>query len=72
MNIVDPELKTMGYAYRGGADYGCVYGQDFGYGWNDYGQNGMSVSEYRNLFYNYYNRVTTELREAQEAYGIKI
>lgn len=41
--------------------------------WLDqYVQEAVSVEEYTAKFNKYYNRVTTELREAQKAFGIEM
>lgn len=67
-NVVNPHYEYMGMARAASEKWGTATGQV--YDWSDlYAKGAISVEEYASKFNEYYNRVTTELREAQEACG---
>lgn len=67
-NVVNPDYEYMGMARAASEKWGTATGQV--YDWSDlYAKDAISVEEYASKFNEYYNRVTTELREAQEACG---
>lgn len=69
-NIVNPDYEYMGMARAASRGFGVVSGLTFSPDWLDeYVRDAVSVEEYTTKFNEYYNRVTSELREAQEACG---
>lgn len=70
INIVDPDYEYMGMARAASNRYGNVSGLSFATErMSQYVKEAVTVEEYASKFNEYYNRVTTELREAQEACG---
>ncbi len=70
VNVVNPDYEYMGMARAASKGYGFVSGLTLAASWMKlYVNEAVSVEEYTAKFNEYYNRVTTELREAKQACG---
>lgn len=75
-NVVSPDYDAVGFSYipLGQGNYpGPTYGQTFSYiwngydyGWNRFGKDAVSVSEYQSNFNTYYNKVYADIANAEK------